>query len=75
MIVKLEENYRSTPIILEAANEVIKNNTSSKDKNLWTKRKSGEKIKVLENCSGRDEAWEVARKIEEYISTGQNTRT
>ena len=42
-IVKLEENYRSTKTILEAANQVIKNNKSKLDKKLWTENKTGEK--------------------------------
>ena len=50
-IVKLEENYRSTKNILSAANEVIKNNKSKIDKNLWTQNDEGEKIayKTLDN--------------------------
>ena len=43
-VVKLEENYRSTSVILDAANAVIKNNTSARDKKLWTKKTNGEKI-------------------------------
>ena len=43
-IVKLEENYRSTKTILEAANQVIKNNKSKIDKKLWTENKTGDKI-------------------------------
>lgn len=50
-IVKLEENYRSTKNILKAANEVIKNNKSKIDKNLWTENEEGKKIlyKTLKN--------------------------
>lgn len=43
-IIKLEQNYRSTQIILDAANSVIKNNLSRKSKNLWTQSQSGSKI-------------------------------
>lgn len=46
-IVMLEENYRSTPLILEAANDVIGNNTVQRKKNLWTKNAQGEKIQVF----------------------------
>lgn len=45
-IVLLEENYRSTPLILEAANDVIGNNKAQRKKNLWTKNAQGEKISV-----------------------------
>lgn len=46
-IIKLEENYRSTQTILNAANGVIKNNSAKIDKNLWTKNIEGEKIKYF----------------------------
>lgn len=45
-IVMLEENYRSTPLILEAANDIIGNNKTQRKKNLWTKNAQGEKIQV-----------------------------
>lgn len=50
-IVKLEENYRSTACILDAANSVIKNNKAAIEKNLWTRKDGGEKItyKSLQN--------------------------
>lgn len=61
----LEENYRSTSTILDAANQVIKNNTQRKDKNLWTSRGKGEKIKYYRAYNERDEAQYVVRKIKE----------
>lgn len=61
----LEENYRSTSTILDAANQVIKNNTQRKDKNLWTSRGKGEKIKYYRAYNERDEAQYVIRKIKE----------
>lgn len=61
----LEENYRSTSTILDAANQVIKNNTQRKDKNLWTSRSKGEKIKYYRAYNERDEAQYVIRKIKE----------
>ncbi len=62
-VVKLEENYRSTSVILDAANAVIKNNSSARDKKLWTKKSVGEKI-TLESCSdGREEASYVVGEI------------
>ena len=62
-VVKLEENYRSTSVILDAANAVIKNNTSARDKKLWTKKTSGEKIKVLSCVDGEEEARKIANEI------------
>ena len=62
-VVKLEENYRSTSVILDAANAVIKNNTSARDKKLWTKKTNGEKIKVLSCVDGEEEARKIANEI------------
>ena len=67
-IVLLEENYRSTSHILDAANNVIKNNKQRKDKNLWTSRGIGEKIKYYRAYNERDEAQYVIRKIKELIN-------
>ena len=64
----LEENYRSTSTILDAANQVIKNNKMRKDKNLWTSRGKGEKIKYYRAYNERDEAQYVIRKIKELIN-------
>ncbi len=55
-VFKLEENYRSTKNILEAANNVIANNASRKEKQLWTKSSSGEKITSYLASDERDEA-------------------
>lgn len=62
-VVKLEENYRSTSVILDAANAVIKNNTSARDKKLWTKKTNGEKIKVLSSIDGREEVSLIVNEI------------
>ena len=71
VVIKLEENYRSTKIILDAANEVIKNNKTSKDKKLWTKKVSGDKI-ILKPCSdGRDEVSFVIEEIAEMKKDGR----
>ncbi len=64
----LEENYRSTSTILDAANQVIKNNTQRKDKNLWTSRGKGEKIKYYRAYNEHDEACYIIRKIKELRS-------
>lgn len=62
-IVLLEENYRSTKNILEAANEIIKKNKYRPDKNLFTKNGLGEKIGLYESVDETDEADFIATKI------------
>ena len=64
----LEQNYRSTSTILDAANQVIRNNKMKKEKNLWTARGIGEKIKYYRAYNERDEAQYVTRKIKELFS-------
>ena len=67
-IVKLEENYRSTPMILKAANALIKNNNERKDKSLWIKGKEqGEKLSVLKAIDPWDEVEKVAQSILQKI--------
>lgn len=73
-VIKLEENYRSTSVILEAANEVIKNNTTSKNKKLWTKKVEGDKITVQSCEDGRDEAGFVALEILKGKKAGRKYR-
>ncbi len=70
-IVLLEENYRSTQNILEAANEVIKKNKYRPDKNLFTKNKTGEKISLYEALDETDEADFVATKILEILDKNE----
>lgn len=67
-IVNLEQNYRSTQTILEAANEVIKKNTSHPILKLWTKKEGGENITLYEAGSELDEAVFVVNKIAEYLT-------
>lgn len=62
-IIKLEQNYRSTQIILDAANSVIKNNLSRKSKNLWTQSQSGSKIFFYQADTYTDEANFLASTI------------
>lgn len=62
-VVKLEENYRSTSVILDAANAVIKNNSSSRDKKLWTNKATGEKIKLLISEDAREEVGFIINEI------------
>lgn len=66
-IVKLEQNYRSTTNILNVANSVIKNNTSSMGKQLWSEKNKGEKVKLYSATSPNNEASFVADKIKELI--------
>lgn len=69
-IITLEENYRSTEIVLEAANAVITRNKLRLPKNLWTSKKGGEKIKVLFSEDERMEAFMIAREIRTLQSRG-----
>ena len=63
----LEQNYRSTKNILQAANTVIKNNANRKEKKLWTDNHSGEKITIYGASDETDETSYVATKIEETL--------
>ena len=74
-VVRLEQNYRSTGLILKAGNEVIRNNRSRKGKELWTDNPSGEKIGLVETMDDRDEARWICRKIQETrVGTGRVLR-
>lgn len=66
-VILLEQNYRSTKMILDAANEVIKNNRTRKPKNLWTENDEGQKIGYYRADSEQTEAQFVAGKINELI--------
>ena len=68
--IKLEQNYRSTTNILDAANDVIKNNKERKDKKLWSDKGTGEKITYYRAFNGIDEAQYVAREIKNLINNG-----
>ncbi len=69
-VIKLEQNYRSTQVILDAANAVIHNNSERKDKSLWTENADGEKIKLHIGYNERDEAIYIANEIEKLKSEG-----
>jgi len=71
-IVLLEQNYRSTKNILEAANEIIKKNKYRPDKNLFTDNTEGEKIGLYEAMDETDEAEFVATKIIEILDNGED---
>lgn len=64
-VVKLEQNYRSTQSILNAANEVIKNNKGQIPKDLWTENAEGEKIRLVRTMSDNEEGKFVADTIQE----------
>jgi DNA helicase-2/ATP-dependent DNA helicase PcrA len=73
-IVRLEQNYRSTLTILEAANSVIANNTGRKGKRLWTAGENGEKIKARAFFDQNSEADFICRKISELVESGFSYR-
>ena len=62
-VIRLEQNYRSTQTILDAANSVISNNEGRKPKSLWTKGAKGEKVYWYKACDENDEAQFVASEI------------
>ena len=71
-VIKLEQNYRSTQTILNAANAVISNNIGRKSKSLWTDNGEGEKVNYTLYENGYDEAEGVASGIAEYVRDGWN---
>lgn len=66
----LEQNYRSTKYILQAANHVIENNRSRKPKKLWTENEKGEKITYYQGVTEREEALFVVDEIRSLIQEG-----
>ena len=71
-VIRLEQNYRSTQTILDAANSVISNNEGRKPKSLWTKGDKGEKVYWYKACDENDEAQFVASEIlKHYKETGK----
>jgi DNA helicase-2/ATP-dependent DNA helicase PcrA len=69
-VINLEQNYRSTQNILNAANAVIQKNTSHPILKLWTNNDKGEKIKLYQAESGLEEASYIVKKIDELAITG-----
>ena len=70
-VIKLEQNYRSTSVILDAANAIIANNVHRKEKNLWTSRKGGAAI-TLRCCDDQNyEARYMVEKIQSLVSKGE----
>src|SRR6266852_5813999 len=77
-IIRLEQNYRSTQNILQAASSVVANNIRRKGKNLWTSRQGGAKIGYYEAPDGENEALFTADSINRYVreaaDRGENAR-
>lgn len=71
-VIRLEQNYRSTSNILDAANAVIENNQGRKSKKLWTDNGRGDRIETFTADSERDEAHFVCRKIMDGVRNGMN---
>jgi DNA helicase-2/ATP-dependent DNA helicase PcrA len=73
-VVKLEQNYRSTQTILDAANAVVANNASRKAKALWTAGGEGERIRVFAASDEYAEARFVVSEVERLIESGASPR-
>ncbi len=71
-VIMLEKNYRSTKNILNAANDVIKNNKERKDKNLWTDNEVGSKIKYHRAYDEKDEAYYVVNEVKNLLKKKEN---
>ncbi len=69
-VILLEENYRSTNIILKAANEVIKKNTNRREKNLFTRKEGGDPISIYNAYDEGDEADYISRTAMELVASG-----
>ena len=71
-VIKLEQNYRSTKMILDAANAVIKHNINRKPKELWTENVEGEQITVFKALTGFFEATKIVNEIRNLHAEGFN---
>ena len=71
-VIKLEQNYRSSKTILQAANDVIRNNKGRKAKTLWTDNEEGDKIRFLQLNTGYEEADYIAHDIREQVEEKGN---
>jgi DNA helicase-2/ATP-dependent DNA helicase PcrA len=69
-VVRLEQNYRSTATILNAANAVIEHNSARLGKKLWTDGERGDPIKLYAAFNERDEAEFVVNRIQDFVATG-----
>ncbi len=73
VVVTLDQNYRSTQQILDAATAVVRNNTARKPKSLWTARSRGERIACVAAPDERMEALFVARSVQRHVEDGGTT--
>ena len=71
VVIKLEENYRSTETIVNAASKLIRNNSQRKDKTLFTRQPTGDPIRVFEASNEYDEARWVVRTMQEIVNEGE----
>jgi DNA helicase-2/ATP-dependent DNA helicase PcrA len=74
-IVRLEQNYRSTQVILEAAGAVVANNLKRKGKKLWTDRQGGSLVGYYEAPDGENEALFIADRIQTFLRQADSTET
>ena len=74
-VVKLEQNYRSTQLILDAAHAVVSRNTARKDKKLWTDNEGGVRIQRFEAYNEEEEAEWIARQVEGMVGGRSTTLT
>lgn len=70
-VIRLEQNYRSTQTILDAANAVIANNSKRKGKNLWTSNGQGEKVSVFTASNEQEESSFITETISQNVSDGK----
>ena len=73
-VIKLEQNYRSTKVILQAANEVIEHNLERQAKTLWTQNNEGDKITYYRAQNANDEGAFVVKQIQAGLKQGRNYR-
>ncbi|MBT5016239.1 UvrD-helicase domain-containing protein, partial [Candidatus Peregrinibacteria bacterium] len=66
-VIKLEQNYRSTAVILDASDAIIRKNKSRTDKKLWTAQKGGEKIRIWEAMDERDEGSMITKEVQRLL--------
>ena len=72
-IVRLEQNYRSTQVILEAAGAVVANNLQRKGKKLWTDRQGGSLVGYYEAPDGENEALFIADRIQKFLREAESS--